>query len=131
MPELAAHASEAIVQCTQRGRDGEDNRGGGAMPLQLIAELVDYLHSSRIGADNGSGAILVFLPGWSEISAVLRSLGGRRSMQGSTLVIPLHGNLQGSTQRQVFERPRAGIRKIILSTNIAETSLTIDDVCDR
>jgi ATP-dependent RNA helicase DHX36 len=127
VPELAAHASEAIVQCTQRGRDGEDNRGGGAMPLQLIAELVDYLHSSRIGADNGSGAILVFLPGWSEISAVLRSLEGRRSMQGSTLVIPLHGNLQGSTQRQVFERPRAGIRKIILSTNIAETSLTIDD----
>ena len=128
VPELATLASEAIVQCTKRGHDGEDNGGGGVMPLQLIAELIDYLHTSRMRADNGSGAVLVFLPGWSEISAVLRLLEGRRNMQGSTVLVPLHGNLQGSTQRQVFERPRSGVRKIILSTNIAETSLTIDDV---
>ena len=43
-------------------------------------------------------------------------------------VLPLHGSLSTSDQREVFKQPPRGVRKIILSTNIAETSITIDDI---
>lgn len=40
---------------------------------------------------------------------------------------PLHGSLSTSDQKAIFEVPPAGVRKIVVSTNIAETSITIED----
>eukprot|EP00327_Prymnesium_parvum_P043282 CAMPEP_0195639844 /NCGR_PEP_ID=MMETSP0815-20121206/25822_1 /TAXON_ID=97485 /ORGANISM="Prymnesium parvum, Strain Texoma1" /LENGTH=142 /DNA_ID=CAMNT_0040782453 /DNA_START=1 /DNA_END=425 /DNA_ORIENTATION=+ len=44
------------------------------------------------------------------------------------LLLPLYGELPAAEQRKVFERPPSGLRKVVLSTNVAETSLTIDDI---
>ncbi|EKX39133.1 hypothetical protein GUITHDRAFT_143740 [Guillardia theta CCMP2712] len=76
------------------------------------------------------GAVLVFLTGWDEISKLLdkskesRILGDSRRVR----VLPLHGSMPTVNQREIFDRPPPGIRKVILSTNIAETSITIDDI---
>ena len=74
------------------------------------------------------GSLLVFLPGQAEIRRVAEqlaeALGGRRDI----LLCPLHGELELSAQRAAIEPAPAGMRKVVLATNIAETSLTIDGV---
>eukprot|EP01018_Ginkgo_biloba_P032353 Gb_17113 [translate_table: standard] len=75
----------------------------------------------------GNGAILCFLPGWDIISAVKDRLIRMPASRGMTIV-PLHSQLPAGEQRAVFALPSPGTRKVVLATNIAETSITIDDV---
>jgi len=83
-------------------------------------------------ASNGALAVLVFLPGTKEIQDVQEALQRSRDFGGDaeqrSWVLPLHGALPPDEQRRVFERPPSGVVKVILSTNVAETSVTIDDV---
>ena len=71
------------------------------------------------------GDVLVFLPGKGEIEACEDAL---RGGAGRLTVIPLHGGLHLDEQRRAFEPARAGTRKVILATNVAETSLTIPGI---
>jgi len=48
--------------------------------------------------------------------------------EGRQWVIPLHSSVSPQEQRKAFEVPPPGIRKVVIATNIAETSLTISDV---
>lgn len=69
------------------------------------------------------GSILVFLPGIGEIRTLCDRLSGGRTFgdQSKYLIIPLHSNLSASDQRRAFQASPKGTRKIIVSTNIAET----------
>ena len=90
---------------------------------------VAQLPPSDIAPPRETG-ILVFLSGWDEIKVVNEHL-AKHELFGNRsrfLVLPLHSQLPPSDQRAVFRRPPDGVVKIIISTNIAETSLTIDDV---
>jgi HrpA-like RNA helicase len=44
------------------------------------------------------------------------------------LLLPLHSSLSSVAQSQIFKEAPSGIRKVVVATNIAETSITIDDV---
>ncbi|KAL0384606.1 UNVERIFIED_CONTAM: DExH-box ATP-dependent RNA helicase DExH7, chloroplastic [Sesamum radiatum] len=76
------------------------------------------------------GAILVFLPGVAEIHLLLDKLAASRRFGGhsSEWLLPLHSSIAPEEQKKVFQKPPANIRKVIVATNIAETSITIDDV---
>lgn len=87
----------------------------------LVAKTVSYIHSNR-----PRGAILVFLPGWQEIKSVMDELEEQRL--GNVLVVPVHSKLSSREQDRIFSKPPSGVRKVVLATNIAETSITIDDV---
>ena len=73
------------------------------------------------------GAILVFLPGWDDIAKVHDALESQ-PQSASWRLFPLHGSIPTAQQRAIFARPPPNVRKIVVSTNIAESSITIDDV---
>ncbi len=73
------------------------------------------------------GSLLVFLPGMAEIRRIERTLLDA-ALGPNILVAPLHGDLPQALQAAAIEPAKPGIRKIVLATSIAETSLTIDGV---
>ena len=76
-----------------------------------------------------TGGILCFLPGWQEIKGVQQRLLEMLGSQNSRyLVLPVHSNIPMMDQQNIFQRPPPGVRKIVLATNIAETSITINDI---
>ncbi|EME47454.1 hypothetical protein DOTSEDRAFT_41853 [Dothistroma septosporum NZE10] len=94
---------------------------GTRINYDLIARTVDLI-DQQLGSTEGG--ILIFLPGVAEIDQTLRALRGI----GGLHVLPLHASLQSSEQRRVFPRPPPGLRKVIAATNVAETSITIEDI---
>ncbi|CBN75205.1 conserved unknown protein [Ectocarpus siliculosus] len=80
------------------------------------------------GGDRGvSGSVLVFMPGTMEIDRLCRELEHATEGGQGLFVLPLHGSLPPQRQRAVFDPPPRGKRKVVVSTNIAETSITIPD----
>uniref|UniRef100_A0A493TAM6 RNA helicase n=1 Tax=Anas platyrhynchos platyrhynchos TaxID=8840 RepID=A0A493TAM6_ANAPP len=95
--------------------------------LDLIMHILyNICHTSD------SGAILIFLPGYDEIVSLRdRILFDDKRFADNAhryQVFMLHSNMQTLDQKKVLRSPPSGIRKIILSTNIAETSITVNDV---
>ncbi|KAJ8672784.1 hypothetical protein QAD02_004044 [Eretmocerus hayati] len=92
--------------------------------FELIESLLKYIKDQNI-----PGAVLVFLPGWNLIFALMKHLQQHPLFGGHEyIILPLHSQLPREDQRKVFDQVGPGKTKIILATNIAETSITIDDV---
>lgn len=73
-----------------------------------------------------SGSLLLFLPGVGEIHRVLERLHGE--VASDTDLCPLYGALPLNEQQRAIQPAPAGRRKVVLATNIAETSLTIEGI---
>lgn len=86
---------------------------------ERVSQAIRYAHS------NCEGSILAFLPGQAEITKCADILDG---MLGNTHVYPLYGMLSYADQRAAIAPCRDGERKVVLATNIAETSLTIEGI---
>uniref|UniRef100_A0A1D1Y0G5 Putative ATP-dependent RNA helicase DHX57 n=1 Tax=Anthurium amnicola TaxID=1678845 RepID=A0A1D1Y0G5_9ARAE len=91
----------------------------------LLEDIIYYIDENY-----PPGAILIFLPGVAEIYVVVEKLTASYRFGGSSSdwVLPLHSSLSSLEQRKVFLSPPSNIRKVIVATDIAETSITIDDV---
>jgi len=112
---------------TQDGRDRGDE-------LELPAPLV-ALTIAHVLRNSEEGHVLTFLPGWDEIQSVHRYLTNPGSNLGMNFgdqtrwsIHLLHSAIPVAEQQVIFEPPPEGVRRIILATNIAETSVTIPDV---
>ncbi|KAJ8287016.1 hypothetical protein GJAV_G00046030 [Gymnothorax javanicus] len=97
--------------------------------MDLILDLLDYLDKSPQFSDV-HGAVLVFLPGLAHIQQLYDLLCNDRRfrIKERYMLVALHSTLSSQDQAAAFTVPPAGIRKIVLSTNIAETGVTIPDV---
>ncbi|XP_071787163.1 putative ATP-dependent RNA helicase DHX57 [Asterias amurensis] len=103
-------------------------------PDKINNDLIETLVSWIVFGDHEypkDGAILIFLPGLAEIMSCYEqlqsSLCGPRANKKFKLV-PLHSSLSSEEQNSAFIKPKEGVTKVVIATNIAETSITIDDV---
>lgn len=99
-----------------RWADYTDNR---PMPEQAAAAV------ERLISAGETGDVLVFMPGMGEIQSTLNALRAAR-INEPILLLPLHGDLQPEEQDRAFQP--SDRRKIIVATNVAETSITIEGV---
>jgi HrpA-like RNA helicase len=106
---------------------GEESLGkvlrnmGMGINYELIASTVRHI-DAQLG--DLPGGILIFLPGTMEIERCLNAV----KRIPNTHPLPLHASLLPAEQRRVFLSPPKGKRKVIAATNVAETSITIEDV---
>ncbi|XP_061099703.1 ATP-dependent RNA helicase A isoform X2 [Conger conger] len=92
--------------------------------FELIEALLRYIETLGV-----HGAVLVFLPGWNLIYSMQKYLEMNPHFSSQRYkILPLHSQIPREEQRRVFEPMPDNITKVILSTNIAETSITINDV---
>lgn len=94
-----------------------------AIDHELLNHLIKYIHNET-SADE---SILVFLSGYDDIMQQKIMIESRCELSNYELFV-LHSGVNTNDHSSVFQRMKKGVRKIILSTNIAETSLTINDV---
>lgn len=93
-------------------------------------EDLDYLQGISAALDElarePEGDVLVFLSGEAEIRDAQDALGGR----AHTEIVPLYGRLSSAEQHRVFDtkRPPGIRRRVVLATNVAETSLTVPGI---
>ncbi len=95
-------------------------------PRQRIAPQV--VEAVRQAITQDSGSLLVFLPGRSEIEATRRMLTDIYGTDESILIAPLYAGLPQKAQIAALQPAPKGKRKIVLSTNLAQTSMTIEGV---
>ncbi|KAF8832344.1 hypothetical protein HHX47_DHR1001762 [Lentinula edodes] len=99
------------------------------IPYPLIAATIAHVLSN-----SDSGHVLTFLAGWDDISAVQKILLNPPGPLSINFNDPkysihlLHSSVPLAEQQVIFDPPKEGVRRIILATNIAETSVTIPDV---
>ncbi|XP_033625167.1 ATP-dependent RNA helicase DHX30-like [Asterias rubens] len=120
-PDIS-HSDNVVEGEAQAG----DEEGFEPRPLTDIDLAVDVI--KHIDENKPQGAILCFLPGWQDIRNVSDRLQETWRMSNKHLVLPVHSSVPLSSQQTIFESPGEGVRKVVLATNIAETSITINDV---
>uniref|UniRef100_A0A0N4ZT97 RNA helicase n=1 Tax=Parastrongyloides trichosuri TaxID=131310 RepID=A0A0N4ZT97_PARTI len=97
------------------------------IPYNLIVDILKKVIQEHSCSD---GSILVFLPGWQEISTLKNIITSVENTEVfmNTIVIPLHSSLPINEQNGTIINEIGGKFKIIISTNIAESSITIPNV---
>jgi ATP-dependent RNA helicase DHX29 len=98
------------------------------IPYELIMRLLEYL---CLEMDSSyAQAILIFLPGINEIRKLHDLIVDHNKLGNAQYykIYPLHSTISSENQGAVFDIPPQGMRKIVLSTNIAETGVTIPDI---
>lgn len=116
------------------------NIPGRTFPVQLYHSAVpndDYVDAAvkqvmKIHLQMQPGDILVFMTGQEDILTTCEVLSDRITAIGDgvspLMVLPMYSQLPSDLQARIFEKSQEGVRKVIVSTNIAETSLTVDGI---
>ncbi|XP_074310769.1 DExH-box ATP-dependent RNA helicase DExH3 [Silene latifolia] len=108
-----------------RARDSLSSWSPDSIGFNLIEAVLCHICRKE-----RAGAVLVFMTGWEDINCLKEQLKAHPLLgdPNRVLVLTCHGSMATSEQRLIFERPPLNVRKIVLATNMAEASITINDV---
>ncbi len=112
-PLAAFFGTTAVINIPGRSFEVKKRRG-----TDVVQEILKKLNTQISN-------MLVFLPGKSEIQEVTEAI-ALKTREAGVPIIPLHSQLEATAQQQAFDSYPNG--KVILATNIAQTSITIDDI---
>ncbi|KAL8188607.1 hypothetical protein R6Q57_029895 [Mikania cordata] len=128
--QIASAAEDALESAdlrdfNPRTRDSLSCWNPDSIGFNLIENVLCYICRKE-----RAGAILVFMTGWDDINSLKDQLQSHPLLgdPSKVLLLACHGSMDSSEQKLIFNKPEEGIRKIVLATNMAETSITINDV---
>ncbi|KAJ3700747.1 hypothetical protein LUZ61_004452 [Rhynchospora tenuis] len=128
--QIASSVEEALEEAdfrrySPRTRDSLSCWNPDSIGFNLLENVLCHICQNE-----RPGAILVFMTGWDDINCLKEQLQANPLLgdPSRVLLLACHGSMASSEQKLIFERPTEGIRKIVLATNLAETSITINDV---
>ncbi|OQR67234.1 putative ATP-dependent RNA helicase spindle-E-like [Tropilaelaps mercedesae] len=130
-PELSRRLQPQIT-CEKRTNKWSDisqeqiKPGVTRTQLKAVAELISDLDRKEDAARMPRGAVLIFLPGVADINAMIRCFDG--AQESKLNLIALHSKIPLDEQDRAFRRTPSGKRKVIVATNIAESSITVPDI---
>lgn len=113
---------------------------GRTFPVEIEHEknhVEDYVEGAvkkvlQVHLQPRSGDILVFMPGQEDIEVTCEVLKERLEDIGESapelMILPIYSQLPSDLQAKIFHRSEDGVRRCIVATNIAETSLTVDGI---
>ncbi|XP_074566103.1 DExH-box ATP-dependent RNA helicase DExH3-like isoform X1 [Curcuma longa] len=110
---------------SSRARDSLASWTPDCIGFNLIEAILCYICRKE-----QPGAVLVFMTGWDDISCLRDQLRAHPLLgdPNRVLVIACHGSMATSEQKLIFEKPPPNVRKVVLATNMAEASITINDI---
>ncbi|KAL8056715.1 hypothetical protein ABFX02_04G137100 [Erythranthe guttata] len=128
--QIASAVEEALMaadfrEYNPRARESLSCWNPDSIGFNLIEHVLCHIyHKER------PGAVLVFMTGWDDINSLKDQLQAHPLLGDPTRVLLLacHGSMPSAEQKLIFDKPEDGVRKIVLATNMAETSITINDV---
>ena len=124
IPYLEKGFKEHTVRTLARYRNQEK------IDYELVATAVKHIvDNETVKIVGGSEpAVLIFMPGAMEIKRCVEALEDKLGRSSNFEILPLHANLSPQEQTRVFKTVPAHVRKIVVATNVAETSITIEGV---
>ncbi len=126
VPILEISGRSYPVDVLYRPVEDTDDSDEATIPRAIVRGIEELASLDRPG---DPGDVLVFLPGEREIREVARELRHESEMNPvfrGTDILPLYARLSPSDQQRIFKR--TGSRRVVLSTNVAETSLTVPGI---
>ena len=103
-----------------------ENKGFTLDQEYYVSEAVNKVHEIHVAKREQPGDVLVFLTNPVEIERACTL--AKETLKNEATVLPLHGKLQPEDQKKIFLAAEKGKRKVVFSTNVAETSVTIPGV---
>ncbi|PIO68325.1 helicase protein [Teladorsagia circumcincta] len=124
------HDTWPYVSC---GDFSRESTGGGGVAAAYVEDYVDAAVKQAITVHLGGmdGDILIFMPGQEDIEVTCSLMKSRLEELDEApplAVLPIYSQLPSDLQAKIFQRAPGGMRKCIVATNIAETSLTVDGI---